>query len=154
MIFPMDDIKQRRQKSLEEGRGRLRHPYSLELKGNSNLVKLHVTPPSPLMVQELLSLQLRFLGQRRGQAYSESKSPSHNLHIIRFISSSDPHRKRIRYIRLCFRLPSNCQLECFIRRRHSLDRDRQQHEHSQQRLLLRFTHLPPPPSPTHLHVRK
>ena len=149
----MNDIKQRRQKNVKETRELMRSCRS-DLRGKANPVKLHVTPVSTLMVQEILSLQLRFLGQRRGQAYSESKSPSHNLHITRLISSSDPHRKRIRYIWLCFRLPSNCQLECFIRRRHNLDRDRQQHEHCQQRLLLRFTHLPPPPSPADLLVRQ
>src|SRR5438876_1781311 len=91
--------------------------------GKASHVKRHVTPPPWLMVQELLSLQLRFLDQRRGQAYSESKSPSDTLHITRFISSSDSHRKRIRHIRLCFRLPSDCQLECFSRRWDHLDRD-------------------------------
>src|SRR3989442_15942681 len=76
--------------------------------GKPNPVKLHVTPVSTLMVQELLSLQLRFLGQRRGQAYSESKRPSHNLHITRLIPISDPHRKRIRHIRLYFGLSGKC----------------------------------------------
>src|SRR5437879_9866951 len=123
-----------------------------DLRGKANPVKLHVTPVSTLMVREILSLQLRFLGQRRGQAYSESKSPSHTLGINRFIFSSDPHRKRVRGVWLHQRLPSGCQLECFSRRWDDLDRDRQQHEHSQHRVLLRFTHLPPPPSPAGLRT--
>src|SRR5437773_8760834 len=97
------------------------------MRAKSNAVKLYVTPLSALMVQELLSLQLRFLGQRRGQAYSESKSPSHTLHITRLISSSDPHRKRIRHIRLHVGLPDNGKLECPIKRRDYLGQDIQRH---------------------------
>src|SRR5438876_10041937 len=89
------------------------------------LLKRHVTPPPWLMVQELLSLQLRFLDQRRGQAYSESKSPSDTLHVTRLISSSAPHRKRIRHLRLYFGLPGYGQLECCIKRRDHLGPDRQ-----------------------------
>src|SRR2546427_9480329 len=103
----MNDIKQRRQENVKETRELMRSCRS-DLRGKANPDKLHVTPVSTLMVQELLSLQLRFLGQRRGQAYSESKSPSHNLHITRLIPISDPHRKRIRHIRLYFGLSGKC----------------------------------------------
>src|SRR5437016_13713481 len=116
----MNDIKQRRQKNVKETRELMRSCRS-DLRGKANPVKLHVTPLSMLMVQELLSLQLRFLGQRRGQAYSEGKSPSHTLCITRLTSGSDFHRKRICNLGLRFRLPSSCQLECFSRRWDHLD---------------------------------
>src|SRR6266700_1278573 len=123
----MNDIKYRRQKSVKGRRGNLPHPRPSDARCKADPVKVHVTPPSTLMVQEILSLQLRFLGQRRGQAYSESKSPSHTLHITRFISSSDPHRKRIRHIRLHVGLPGNGKLECPIERWDYLGQDIQRH---------------------------
>ena len=104
------------------------------------------------MVQELLSLQLRFLGQRRGQAYSESKSPSHTLHITRFISDSNSYWKRIRHFWLHFRLPSNCQLECSHSGWDHLGQDRQRHGHL---LWLKPLYcLPSPKLSPHLHFRK
>src|SRR2546427_9439759 len=116
----MNDIKQRRQENVKETRELMRSCRS-DLRGKANPVKLHVTPLSTLMVQELLSLQLRFLGQRRGQAYSESKSPSHTHYNTRLIPCSDSHRKRLRHLWLRYRLPGRCHLECFIRRWDHLD---------------------------------
>src|SRR5207245_8487081 len=101
----MDNIKQRHKRSHKDLQAKRLYFCLSRTEWKASAVKRHVTPPPWLMVQELLS-QLRFLNQRRGQAYSESKSPSDTLHITRFISSSDSHRKRIRHIRLCFRLPS------------------------------------------------
>src|SRR5713101_5729009 len=124
----MNDIKQRsgryvtrRDRAVRWGPCRQEHPEQ------TSHVKLRVTPLWTLMVQELLSLRLRFLGQRRGQAYSESKSPSHTLHITRLISGSDSHRKRIRNLRLHNRLSSNSQLECSIKRWDHLGQDIQRH---------------------------
>src|SRR6267378_2034105 len=124
----MNDIKQRSERRVTR-RDRVvwRGPRGQEHPEKTSHVKLRVTLLRTLMVQELLSLQLRFLGQRRGQAYSESKSPSHTLHITRFISGSDSRRKRIRHLRLHFGLPSNSRLECSIKRRGHLGKDIQRH---------------------------
>lgn len=117
-----------------------------------NGVKLRVTPVSTLMVQELLSLQLRFLGQHRGQAYSESKSPSHTLHTTRLIHDPNSYRKRIRNFWLYFGLPSNSQFERIHSRWDYLDSDRQRHRHLLRRKPLhRFSS--PRVSP-YFHLRK
>src|SRR5712691_8254332 len=147
----MNDIKQRsgryvtrRDRAVRWGPCRQEHPEQ------TSHVKLRVTPLCTLMVQELLSLRLRFLGQRRGQAYSESKSPSHTLHITRLISDSNSYRKRIRHFWLHFRLPSNCQLECSIKRWGHLGQDRQRHGHL---LWLKPLYcLPSPKLSPHLHL--
>src|SRR6267378_5349154 len=149
----MNDIKQRSERRVTR-RDRVvwRGPRGQEHPEKTSHVKLRVTPLSTLMVQELLSLQLRFLGQRRGQAYSESKSPSHTLHITRLIPDSDSHRKRICNLRLHFRLPSNCQFECSNSGWDHLGQDRQRHRH-----LLRLKPLHSRPSPKfspYLHFRK
>src|SRR5438552_4547028 len=121
----MDDIKQRRKRSRKDLQAKRLYFCLSRTEWKASAVKRHVTPPPWLMVQELLSLQLRFLDQRRGQAYSESKSPSDTLHVTRLISSSAPHRKRIRHLRLYFGLPGYGQLECCIKRRDHLGPDRQ-----------------------------
>ena len=125
----MNDIKQRRQKSASRYNTYATRSLlpSRAPRVVANPVKLRVTPLSTLTVQELLSLQLRFLEHRRGQAYSESKSPSHTLHIIRLISDSDSHRKRIRYIRLHYRLSSNSRLERSVERWDRLGQDLQRY---------------------------
>src|SRR6266852_1775512 len=109
----MNDIKQRSGRCItRRNRGSFGGDLGAGAPGEGSQVKLRVTPLSTLMVQELLSLQLRFLGQRRGQAYSESKSPSHTLHITRLISDSNSYWKRIRHFWLHFGLPSDCQFKC------------------------------------------
>src|SRR5207253_869684 len=86
--FWMDDIKQRRKRACKDLRRNDCTSGYQAPSGKASPVKRHVTLPPWLMVQELLSLQLRFLDQRRGQAYSESKSPSDTLHVTRLIGSS------------------------------------------------------------------
>src|SRR5712664_3542866 len=126
----MNDIKQRSGRCVtRRDRAVWWGPSGQEHSEKTSNVKLRVTPLSTLMVQELLSLQLLFLGQHRGQAYSESKSPSHTLHTTRLISDSNSYRKRIRQLRLHFRLPSNCQFECSHIGWDHLGQDRQRHGH-------------------------
>src|SRR5437016_10216341 len=78
----MDDIKQRRKRSRKDLQAKRLYFCLSRTEWKASAVKRHVTPPPWLMVQELLSLQLRFLDQRRGQAYSESKSPSDTLTLL------------------------------------------------------------------------
>src|SRR6266851_9396293 len=147
----MNDIKQRsgryvtrRDRAVRWGPCRQEHPEQ------TSHVKLRVTPLWTLMVQELLSLRLRFLGQRRGQAYSESKSPSHTLHTTRLIPSSDPHRKRIRHLGLHYRLSSNSKLERSIKRWHRLGQDLQRYGPQLQHKSLHRIHSPKLSSSLHL----